>query len=94
MKHYIIVKFNERVTDKTEFIQNVQSLFDSSEVISGIHGFSYLVNCVDQPNRYDLMIVVHMEKEALPIWDASSLHYQWKEQFGSYILSKAIFDEE
>ena len=51
-------------------------------------------NCVARDNRYDLMIVVEMEKAALPNWDASRIHHQWKEQFGGLLEKKAIFDYE
>ncbi len=36
------------------------------------------------------MIVVEMEKAALPNWDASRIHHQWKEQFGGLLEKKAI----
>ena len=40
------------------------------------------------------MIVVEMEKAALPNWDASRIHHQWKAQFGGLLEKKAIFDYE
>ena len=39
-------------------------------------------------------IEVEMEKAALPNWDASRIHHQWKEQFGGLLEKKAIFDYE
>ncbi len=94
MKHYIIVKFNEQAADRRKLLGEIQQLFDSADPIPGVHGFSFTVNCIDRPNRYDLMIVARMDKEALPVWDGSQLHRDWKDLFGQYILSKAIFDEE
>ena len=38
--------------------------------------------------------MVEMEKAALPNWDASRIHHQWKEQFGGLLEKKAIFDYE
>ena len=51
-------------------------------------------NCVARDNRYDLMIVVEMARDALGAWDASEIHHQWKAQFGGMLASKAIFDYE
>ena len=53
-----------------------------------------LRNCIDRENRYDLAIIIDMDKAALPAWDASELHREWKSGFGSYLAAKAIFDFE
>ena len=45
-------------------------------------------------NRYDLMIEIDMEPEALDAYDRSVWHHQWKEQYGSLLEKKAIFDHE
>ena len=38
--------------------------------------------------------VLDMDKEALPNWDASAVHHQWKGEYGALIEKKAIFDYE
>ena len=88
MKHCIIAKFNESVVDKPAAIESVKALFASAAPIEGVNGIVIHENCVD------LMIVVEMEKAALPNWDASEIHHRWKNQFGGRLEKKAIFDYE
>ena len=88
MNHCIIAKFNESAADKQAALAQVR------EPIEGVRGITIHENCVARDNRYDLMIVVEMEKAALPNWDASRIHHQWKEQFGGLLEKKAIFDYE
>lgn len=94
MKHCIIAKFNESVVDKPTAIESVKALFASAAPIEGVNGIVIHENCVERDNRYDLMIVVEMEKAALPNWDASEIHHRWKNQFGDMLEKKAIFDYE
>ena len=49
---------------------------------------------VDRPNRYDLLILLCMEKGALEAYDGSEAHHRWKEVYGGMIEKKAIFDCE
>lgn len=94
MKHHIIIKYNALVTDKQAMQTEIEGFFAPATKIEGIHGISFYPNCIPVENRFDLMIVLEMEKEALQNWNTSALHVQWKEQYGRYILSKAIFDCE
>ena len=94
MKHCIIAKFNASVTDKSAAIENVKALFADAAPVDGVKNITIHENCVARDNRYDLMIAVEMEKAALPNWDASEIHHQWKEQFGGMLEKKAIFDYE
>ena len=94
MKHCIIAKFNDSVGDKAAMTSQIEALFSSATAMDGIHGHTVLRNCVDRENRYDLAIVIDMDKAALPAWDASELHREWKSRFGSYLAAKAIFDFE
>lgn len=94
MKHHIIVKFNALVTDKPALEQEIALLFQKASEIPGVHGAHLFPNCVPLPNRFDLMIVVDMNAEALENWNQSALHHQWKDEYGKYVLSKAIFDCE
>lgn len=94
MKHHIIVKWNESVKDKASLIPDIRSLFEKTLTIEGITNVELLPNIIDRPNRYDLMIAITMEKEALPFYDESSYHKEWKEKYGNMIASKCIFDSE
>ena len=107
MKHCIIAKFNESAADKRAALAQVRALFAGAEgrdvtvilfagaePVEGVRGITIHENCVARDNRYDLMIVVEMEKAALPNWDDSRIHHQWKEQFGGLLEKKAIFDYE
>lgn len=94
MKHNIIVKWNDSVADKKAILSPVRALFADARKIEGIHAAEIIENCIDRPNRYDCMITVHMEKTALPAWDTSDIHKQWKSEYGDYIAQKAIFDCE
>ena len=93
MKHHIIVKFMEG-TDTAALLEPVRAIFARTLEIPGVHGLELKPNCVDRPNRYDLMIVLDMDREALPAYDASEPHRQWKEQYGPITAKKAIFDCE
>ena len=94
MKHCIIAKFNDSVSDKAAMTSQIEELFSSAPAMDGVHGCTVLKNCIDRENRYDLAIVIDMDKAALPTWDASELHRAWKSRFDSYLTSKAIFDFE
>ena len=93
MKHHIIVKFTEG-TDVAALTEPVRQIFAETLAIPGIHGLALKRNCVDRPNRYDLMIVLDMDPEALPAYDASEPHHRWKEEYGPITAKKAIFDSE
>ena len=44
--------------------------------------------------EHDLMIEMEMDPEALPVYDASATHQEWKAKYGDAIQSKTIFDYE
>ena len=92
MKHHIIVKFTDDVTDKAALVREVRTMFDGEAKPEGVHSYSFVENCVARPNRYDLMIIVHMDADALANWDASTVHHRWKDEFGRFVAAKAIFD--
>ena len=62
--------------------------------LEGVSGASVYPNCVARDNRYDVLIVLDMAPEALPMYDASAMHHLWKEEFGPLLAQKAIFDFE
>ena len=91
MKHYILAKFTEG-TDAAALAEPVRQIFADTLTIPGIHGLEIKVSCSDRPNRYDLMIILDMEPEALPAYDVSEPHLRWKTQYGPITAKKAIFD--
>lgn len=91
MLHYIIVKWNKDV-DKRSAAQQVRSLYAAAKEICGIHSVEIKENVTPRDNRYDIMIALDMENDALTTWDNSQLHKKWKADFGSLIEKKCIFD--
>ena len=94
MKHCILAKWNETVTDKAALLAQVRVLYTAADAIPGVRGVTVHPCCIDRPNRYDLMIVLDMDREALPNWDASDIHHRWKDEYGGLLEKKAIFDYE
>ena len=96
MKHYILAKFLPEITkeQKTEMLPDIAELFGHLIWMDGINNVDVCPNCVDRDNRYDLMIEIDMEKEALPQYDGCIWHRLWKEKYGSLLEKKAIFDRE
>ena len=92
MRHHILVKWNDTMPHPD--IAPSRALFLETLRIPGRQDISLYPNIIHRPNRYDLMIVIAMEKEALPAYDASEPHHRWKETYGQFIASKAIFDCE
>lgn len=91
MKHDIIVKFVEG-TDVSALMTPVRAIFAQCLTIPGIHGLTIRRSNSDRPNRYDLMIELDMDKDALPAYDASEPHLRWKTEYGALVAKKAIFD--
>lgn len=94
MKHCILAKWKETVLDKTALLTQVRDLYGAADTIPGAYGVTVYPCCIDRPNRYDLMIVLDMDREALPNWDASDIHHRWKDEYGGLLEKKAIFDYE
>ena len=93
MKHYILAKLIDK-SKKNEIIEPVRALFEETLGIPGIHGVQVKPCCIDRENRYDLMIVIDMDPEALPVYDACEAHKRWKVIYGDMLEKKAIFDSE
>ena len=93
MKHYIIAKLNEGI-DKNELIAPVTEVFEETLQIPGVHHVKVKPCCIDRSNRYDIMIEITMEKEALDAYDASEPHHEWKKNYAALIEKKTIFDSE
>ena len=94
MKHDILIKYKPEITKerKEALIPEIQALFEHAAEIPGIHGVTLYPNVVERENRYDLLIELDMDREALDAWDRSPRHQQWKEQYGPLLEKKAIFD--
>ena len=91
MKHYIIVKFADG-TNYRALEKPVRGMFEQTLSIPGIRGVDVRLSNSDRPNRYDMMIVMDMEKDALPAYDVSEPHLRWKSEYGGLVTGKTIFD--
>ena len=91
MKHHIIVKFAEG-TDYRALAEPIREIFEQTLSIPGVRGIDVRLSNSDRQNRYDLMIVMDMDKDALPAYDVSEPHLRWKSEYGGRIAKKAIFD--
>ncbi|MCI1723503.1 MAG: hypothetical protein LKM41_12100 [Lachnospiraceae bacterium] len=94
MKHDILVKYNETVTDKKAMEAEVRNLFQGVLSVEGVHGVAVIPNTVERPNRYDLLIEIEMEPSALSAYDECETHKQWKKNYAQYLEGKAIFDHD
>ena len=90
MEHYIIVKFTEG-TDVKALVEPVRGICEETLAIPGVHSLDIRVSNSDIANRFDLMIIITMEKDALPAYAASGPHIRWKREYGDRIAKKAIF---
>lgn len=96
MKHCVLAKFANEITkaERLELLPAIQKLFGHMTEIAGIHSVTMRTNCVDRANRYDIMIVIDMEPDVLPVYDECTWHKQWKADYSKYLQAKAIFDYE
>ena len=94
MRHMILAKFKPEVADKHALLTPIRELFSAAGEIPGVHGATVYPCCIQRDNRYDVMIVLDMEKEALSLYDESEMHHAWKRQYGDLLEKKAIFDWE
>ena len=96
MKHYIIVKFKSEVTreQQSKMLPDIAALFGHLIWVDGITNVDICQNCVERDNRYDLMIEIEMEKDALENYDNCIWHKLWKEKYGKLLAQKTIFDRE
>ena len=93
MKHCILVKFNDTVQDKSALCAEIERFWaDSTSALPGVRSVTCLRNVIDRPNRYDLLIRLDIEQDALPAYDASAQHATWKAKYGALLAQKAIFD--
>ena len=89
-----ICKWKDKSAVTEETLEKISRLFDGASGEEGVEKAELIRNCVDRENRFDLMIRIHMRKDALENWDRSAIHRRWKEEYGDLIEKKTIFDEE
>lgn len=94
MLHHILVKWKERPADAAALHRGIAAVFAPVTDIPGVHMVELVPNIINRPNRYDLLIRITMDEAALPLYDASAAHHRWKDEYGSMIAQKAIFDCE
>ena len=94
MKHCILVKWNSCVIDKKAMLPEINFIFGKLLQLPGIYDVKIHENAINRENRFDLMICVEMDKNALEVYDASSPHHEWKEKYAKFVEKKAIFDFE
>lgn len=94
MQHHILVRFASDATPRQALIGHIQTLFEESLSLEGVRAVRFHESVIDMPGRYDLMIVIEMDRDALARFDASPIHARWKREYGAFIHSKAVFDCE
>lgn len=96
MKHCILGKFRKEISaeEKAAMLPAIEALFAGTLTLDGVHAVALRKNCTPRDNRYDLMIEIDMEPEALPAYDSCAAHKQWKAEYCPLLESKAIFDYE
>lgn len=92
MKHCILAKFTpEAKAQRAALLPRIREIFSAAADIPGVHGAEVIPNCVDRDNRYDVLIRLDMDREALPLYDVSAMHHRWKDEFTPLLEKKAIF---
>ena len=95
MKHCLLAKYTpEAYARRVELLPRIREIFSVSAEIPGVGGAEVIPNCVDRDNRYDVLIRLDMDADALPRYDVSTMHHRWKDEFGPLLEKKAIFDYE
>ena len=68
MKHCILAKFTpEAKAQRAALLPRIREIFSAAADIPGVHGAEVIPNCVDRDNRYDVLIRLDMDREALPL---------------------------
>lgn len=92
IRHCIIVKFKKDIKKPSR--EEIRELFAHTLEIAGVYAVNDYANCIFRDNRYDLLIEMEMEDTALPEYDDSVWHKEWKAKYGQYIEEKTIIDLE
>ena len=68
MKHCILAKYRPEVYPRRqELLPRIRQIFSAASELEGVSGASVYPNCVARDNRYDVLIVLDMAPEALPV---------------------------
>ena len=94
MKHLILVKWKETVDNASQLKDEAEALFRETLASPGIYGVKAIPGLKTAANRYDLMIAIDMDRDALPAYNESAAHKRWKAEYGERTEKKAIFDAE
>ena len=95
MKHCILAKFTPAAkAQRAALLPRIREIFSAAADIPGVHGAEVIPNCVDRDNRYDVLIRLDMDREALSLYDVSAMHHRRKDEFTPLLEKKAIFDHE
>lgn len=94
MKHLIIVKANENAPSREAFMDAAKKAFSPVTQIPGVRSVRVIPGLKLSENRFDFIVEIDMNRESLPLYDQSEAHRLWKENYGSWIEKKAIFDCE
>lgn len=96
MKHHILAKYKADISaeKKKELAPKILELFENTTSIPGINSVEVHENCIERDNRYDILIIIDMERDALAEYDSCVWHKQWKQEYGELLEKKAIFDCE
>ena len=92
MRHHILIKWNDQAPDHDRLRQEIETLFQATLDVPGIHRVDVLPSVIDRPNRYDLLVLLTMDRDALDAYDACAPHHTFKETYTPYMAQKAIFD--
>ncbi len=91
MKHCILAKFTpEAKAQRAALLPRIREIFSAAADIPGVRGAEVFPNCVARDNRYDVMIVLEMDRDALEEYDRSAMHHRWKDEFGPLLEKKAL----
>ncbi|MBO4861318.1 MAG: Dabb family protein [Firmicutes bacterium] len=93
MRHYVIIKLKD-CSLRSEAAANARTIFEKTLEIDGVESVNVYENCVDRPNRFDVMIEITMRPETLPVYDTSEAHLEWKRYCDPLLESKTVFDRE
>lgn len=75
MKHCILAKYTaDAYSRRAELLPRVREIFSAAADIPGVTGAKVFPNCVDRSNRYDVLIVLEMARDALAAYDLSLIH--------------------
>ena len=94
MKHYIIAKCTDSVSDITGFVKKAEAHFQAITEVEGVYAVRVVEGIREGANRFHIMIEIDMDRSALKAYDESDCHHEWKEKFGPYLEKKTIFDYE